>query len=98
MKFLKSSGEKLDSEIAAGTGLSLANVRARMLELSAKGEVIMCHSIRYNDGKKVEGMLCRVGCSAARSRSSSGTCTPRHLITPATRSCFLLLPCSPESR
>jgi hypothetical protein len=60
MKFLKSSGEKLDSEIAAGTGLSLANVRARMLELSAKGEVIMCHSIRYNDGKKVEGMLCRV--------------------------------------
>ena len=81
MKFLKSSGEKLDSEIAAGTGLSLANVRARMLELSAKGEVIMCHSIRYNDGKKVEGMLCRV--AATHLSRLLGPCSAAHSAHPA---------------
>lgn len=60
LKFLKSSGEKLDAEIAAETGLSLATVRSRMTELSTRGEVIMCHTIRYDNGKKVEGLLCRV--------------------------------------
>jgi hypothetical protein len=60
MQYLKGAGERLDSEIAANTGLSLANVRQRMSELSAKGEIILCHSIRYVDGKKVEGTLCRI--------------------------------------
>ena len=60
MQYLKESGERFDAEIAIGTGLSVANVKARLAELSAKGEVIMCHSIQFKDGKRIEGMRCRL--------------------------------------
>ena len=60
IQYLKSSGERLDAEIAAGTGLSMANVKTRLEELSAKGEIIMCHSIQFKDGKKIDGMRCRL--------------------------------------
>lgn len=60
MKYLKAHGERLDSEIASATGISLANVNRTVSELSAKGEVIVCRLTRFTDGKKTEGMLCRV--------------------------------------
>ena len=60
LKYLKERGEQLDSEIATATGISLENVRVRVSALSAKGEVIMCQSIRFNNGKKSEGLLCRI--------------------------------------
>lgn len=60
LDYLKHSGERLDSEIAAATGLSLANVRLRVTDLHARGAVMMCRSIRYKDGKEIEAMLCRV--------------------------------------
>ena len=60
LQYLKNSGERLDSEIAAATGLSLANVRLRMTDLHARGDVMMCRSIRFKDGKQIEAMLCRV--------------------------------------
>jgi len=60
LEYLKNSGERLDTEIAAATGLSLANVRHHVTGLHARGAVIMCHSIRYKDGKEVNGMLCRI--------------------------------------
>lgn len=60
LQYLKDHGERLDSEIAAETGISLKNVSLYLAELAAKGEVIMCRTTRYMDGKKIEGMLCRV--------------------------------------
>lgn len=60
LKYLKDHGERLDSEIAAETGISLENVCLSLSELSAKGDVIMCRTTRFTDGTKVEGMLCRV--------------------------------------
>ena len=60
MQYLKASGERFDAEIAVGTGLSLANVKLRLAEMSARGEIIMCHSIQFKDGKKIEGMRCRL--------------------------------------
>jgi hypothetical protein len=60
MQYLKAHGERLDSEIAAGTGMSLANVSRTLSELSAKGEVMMCRLTRFDNGRKIEGMLCRV--------------------------------------
>ena len=60
LQYLKNSGERLDSEIAAATGLSLANVRLRVTDLHARGDVMVCRSIRFKDGKQVEAMLCRV--------------------------------------
>jgi hypothetical protein len=60
LQYLKHSGERLDSEIAAATGISLANVRLSVSELSARGDVIVCRSIRFKDGKQIEAVLCRV--------------------------------------
>ena len=60
LQYLKHHGERLDSEIAAATGMSLENVRLAVSNLSAKGDVMICRSIRFKDGKQVEAMLCRV--------------------------------------
>jgi len=60
LQYLKNHGERLDSEIAAATGISLANVRLGMSALSARGDVMLCRSIRFKDGKQIDAMLCRV--------------------------------------
>jgi len=60
LKYLKAHGEQTDTEIAAAVGVSVANVRQQLAELAAKGEVMACHSIRYEKGKKIEGIKCRL--------------------------------------
>jgi hypothetical protein len=60
LKYLKSRGEQLDSEIATATGIPLESVRRHVSALSARGEIMTCQSIRFNDGKKIEGLLCRI--------------------------------------
>ena len=60
LQYLKHHGERLDSEIAAATGISLANVRLGVSALSAKGDGMMCRSIRFKDGKQIDAVLCRV--------------------------------------
>ena len=59
LKYLKGHGEKLDSEIAIGTGIPLADARVSLSALSLKGEVTTCRVIRYTDGKKIDGTLYR---------------------------------------
>ena len=60
LQYLKHHGERLDSEIAAATGISLANVRLGVSALSARGDVMLCRSIRFKDGKQIDAMLCRI--------------------------------------
>jgi len=60
LKYLKNHGEKLDAEIAEGVGLPLSKTRLYLAELAAKNEVVLCESIRFEKGKKIEGILCRV--------------------------------------
>jgi len=60
LQYLKNHGERLDSEIAAATGISLANVRLGVSALSARGDVMMCRSIRFKDGKQTDAVLCRI--------------------------------------
>lgn len=60
LQYLKTHGEQLDTEIAEAVGISLAKVRVQLTELAAKGEVMMCHSIRFEKGKKIEGIKCRL--------------------------------------
>lgn len=60
LQYLKKHGEKLDAEIAEAAGLSLSKTRLHLAELAAKGEVIVCDSIRFEKGKKIEGIICRV--------------------------------------
>jgi DNA-binding IclR family transcriptional regulator len=60
LQYLKAHGEKLDTELAVAIGIPLAKIRLQLSELSAKGEVITCDSIRFDKGKKTEGMSCRI--------------------------------------
>jgi len=60
LQYLKTFGDRLDSEIAAATGISLAKVRLQISELAAKGEVMSCLSTRFEKGKKIEGVRCRL--------------------------------------
>lgn len=60
LKYLKKHGERLDSEIATGAGLSLARTRQYLTELAAKGEVVAYHSTRFVEGQKIEGIRCRL--------------------------------------
>lgn len=60
LKYMKTRGEQMDAEIAAATRMSLTAVRRHLTELSARGEVIICQTTRFNRGEKTEGLLCRV--------------------------------------
>jgi len=60
LQYLKTHGEKLDSEIALATGTSLAKVRLYLSELSEKREIMTCLSTRFENGKKIEGIRCRL--------------------------------------
>jgi len=60
LDYLKKGGERLDSEIAAATGFTLAKVRQQVKDLHARGAVMVCRSIRYTEGKEIEGVLCRI--------------------------------------
>lgn len=60
LQYLKLHGEQMDTAIAKATGLSLDNVRLQLTELAAKGEIMSCLSIKYEKGKKIEGILCRI--------------------------------------
>jgi transcription initiation factor IIE alpha subunit len=57
---LRKHGERLDSEIAEEMGLPLATVRQRLAGLAATGAVVTCNLTRFEDGKRIEGWLCRV--------------------------------------
>ncbi|MEI7842669.1 MAG: ArsR family transcriptional regulator [Gallionellaceae bacterium] len=60
LQYLKTHGERLDAEIVTAIGLPLAKTRQLLLELVAKGEVITCDTIKYEKGKKIEGISCRL--------------------------------------
>ncbi len=60
LQYLKTHGERLDTEIAEAAGISVAKVRLHLFELTAKGEVMSCHSTRFEKGKKIEGLKCRL--------------------------------------
>jgi DNA-binding IclR family transcriptional regulator len=60
LQYLKLHGERLDIEIAAALNMSLPKTRSLLAELTAKGDVITCDTIKYEKGKKIEGMSCRL--------------------------------------
>ncbi|MDT3705909.1 MAG: ArsR family transcriptional regulator [Thiobacillus sp.] len=58
--YLKSRGEQLDAEIAAATRIPLEDVRVYLSEMTKRGDIIACHSTRFVNGKKIEGISCRL--------------------------------------
>ena len=60
LQYLKKHGQQLDLEIAAAMGIPLPKVRNSLSILSARGEISSCSVTRFNDGKPVNGVLCRI--------------------------------------
>ena len=60
LQHLKKHGQLLDLEIAAATGIPLSKVRSSLSDLSARGEISRCSVTRFDNGKAVEAMLCRI--------------------------------------
>ncbi len=60
LQYLKTHGERFDTDIADAMGISLAKMRIQLLELASKGEIMTCHSIRFEKGKQIEGIRCRL--------------------------------------
>jgi len=60
LQYLTKHGQQVDYEIAAGTKIPLADVRETLSALSRRGEISRCNVTRFNGGKPVEGMLCRI--------------------------------------
>jgi hypothetical protein len=60
LQYLQHHGQRLDSEIAAAMGMEIEKVRVAISDLSADGDVLVCRSIQFKEGKPVEAMLCRV--------------------------------------
>jgi len=60
LQYLKAHGECLDTKIAQATGISLATTRLHLAELAAKHEIMVCESIRFENGKEVRGLSCRL--------------------------------------
>jgi len=60
LQYLKKNGQQLDREIAVATGIPLPKVRLSLSDLSARGEISRCSVTMFNDGKAIEGMLCRI--------------------------------------
>ena len=60
LQYLKENGQQYDLEISAATGIPLHKVRISLSELSARGEISRCSVTRFNGGKPIDGMLCRI--------------------------------------
>jgi DNA-binding IclR family transcriptional regulator len=57
---LKQHGQRLDSELARETGVPIAKVRLRLGELAATGAIITCNLTRFEHGKRIDGLMCRM--------------------------------------
>jgi DNA-binding IclR family transcriptional regulator len=60
LQFLRTNGEQLDAEIAKALHMPKTTVLSHISQLSSAGEVICCQVTRYFDGKKIEGVSCRL--------------------------------------
>ena len=60
LQHLRTNGEQLDAEIAKALRMTQAQVNSHIAKLSAAGDVICCQVTRYVDGKKIEGVSCRL--------------------------------------
>ena len=60
LECLRKYGQRLDLEIARETGLSLDTVRGDLGALAAAGSVITCNLTRFEGGRRIEAIQCRV--------------------------------------
>ena len=62
LNYLKINGEQLDSVIAEALNMPIAHLKSQVSQLTLSGDVICCNVTRFTDGKKIEGVSCRLSC------------------------------------
>jgi predicted transcriptional regulator len=71
LQLLKNEGPRSETEIAAALKMPVARVRDHVVQLSSSGDIVCCSLTRFEGGKKIEGLSCRLSCytpPAARGR------------------------------
>jgi len=57
---IKRRGQMLDSEIALATGIPMPQIQSTLERMSARGQIMACSVTRYEDGKAVSALQCRI--------------------------------------
>ena len=60
LECVKRHGERLDSQIAEETGVSIAEVRERAAGLAASGALVTCNLTRFDKGERIDAWVYRV--------------------------------------
>lgn len=62
LEFLKANGQRLDYEIADALNIPVSKVKHHVADLSSSGDIICCNITRFDAGKAIEGISCRLSC------------------------------------
>jgi sulfopyruvate decarboxylase TPP-binding subunit len=57
---LKRHGQMLDSDIAIATGIPMQQIQSTLESMSARGVIMGCRVTRYEGGKAIQAMQCRI--------------------------------------
>ena len=57
---IRQQGQVRDADIAAALGLGIARVRNAIDGLAARGRIFCCRVTRFDNGKRIDEVLCRV--------------------------------------
>lgn len=60
--YLRANAEQLDVDMAEALNIPLAELREEVARLAAAGDVICCKVTRFIEGRKIEGISCRLSC------------------------------------
>lgn len=62
LQYLKANGPRSESEIAEALKMPASRIRSRVENLSSSGDIICCSLTRFEGGRKIEGISCRLSC------------------------------------
>lgn len=62
LEFLKANGQRMEAEIADALKLPVSRVKNHVADLKSSGDIICCSVTRFDAGKKIEGISCRLSC------------------------------------
>lgn len=66
LDFLKTHGDALDCEMVQSLKLSPSEVASQISKLSSAGDIICCKVTRFIQGRKIEGISCRIAGSVPK--------------------------------
>ena len=62
LEFLKANGTRMEAEIADALKLPMTKLKTHVASLTSTGDIICCNVTKFDSGKKIEGVSCRLSC------------------------------------